>query len=134
CARGQPGRSAAAIRVEPDPRPADLIDRPERGAGVGDPRFPLVAVAPRERRVLERRLACESRLKGKSPRKSGEKRAAKRAAKSAATSVARPGKRAPIAWTCPVSSLPDLLPRPGLAGPDRRTPIPAAGRPGRPRA
>ena len=92
CALAQPGRSAAAIRVEPDLRPADLIDRPERGAGVGDPRFPSVAVAPCERRVVERRLACESRLRGKSPRKSGEKRAAKRAAKSAATSVARPGK------------------------------------------
>jgi hypothetical protein len=92
CPRMQPGRSAVAIRVEPDPRPADLIDRPERGVEVGDPRFPSVAVAPWERRSPERPLACESRLGGKSPVKSGWKRAAKRAAKSAATSVARPGK------------------------------------------
>jgi hypothetical protein len=92
CALAQPGGSAAAFRVDPDLRPADLIDRPERGVEVGDPRFPSVAVAPRERRVSKRRLACESRLGGKSPGKSGAKRAAKRAAKSAATSVARPGK------------------------------------------
>jgi hypothetical protein len=92
CRLVQPGRSAVAIRVEPDPRPADLIDRPERGAEVGDLRFPSVAVALPERRMPERRLDCESRLGGKPLGKSGVKRAARRAAKSAAVSAACIGK------------------------------------------
>jgi len=92
CAQAQPGRSAAAIRVEPDLRPADLIDRPERGAGVGNPRFPSVAVAPSERRMPERRLARESCPGGKSAAKPGWKRAAKRAAKSAVLAAANIGK------------------------------------------
>ena len=82
CAPAQPGGSAAAFGVDPDLRPADLIDRPERGVEVGDPRFPSVAVAPWERRLPERPLDCESRLGGKSPRKPGWKRAAKRDRKS----------------------------------------------------
>ncbi len=92
CPPMQPGRSAVAIRVESDPRPADLIDRPERGADVGDPRFPSVAVALLERPRPERPLACESLLEGKSLGKPGAKCAAQRAAKSAAISAARIGK------------------------------------------
>jgi hypothetical protein len=88
----QPGRSAWAICVESDPRPADLIARPERGADVGDARFPSVAVAPHERRAPQRRLACESRLGGKSLGIPGVKRATRRAAKSAALSAASRGK------------------------------------------
>src|SRR5262249_25654652 len=92
CPLVQPGRSAVAIRVEPDLRPADLIDRPECRVEVGDPRFPSVAVAPSERRIPERRLACESRPGGKSAAKPGWKRAAKRAAKSAVLAAANIGK------------------------------------------
>ncbi len=54
CLTEQPGGPAEVVRVEPDPRPADLVDRPERCAKVGDPRFPSVAVPVT---VLERRSA-----------------------------------------------------------------------------
>ena len=92
CPLVQPGRSAAAIRVESDPRPADLIDRPERCAEVGDPPFLPVAVARPERRSAKRELGSQSRLEGKAEEKPGLKRAARRAAKAAAASAANIGK------------------------------------------
>jgi hypothetical protein len=94
CRIGQPGQSAVDVRVEPEPRPADLVDRPERRVKDGDPRFPSVAVAPveRERRTAKRAIGSTSRLGGKSPGKPFLKRAARRAAKHAAASAANLGK------------------------------------------
>jgi hypothetical protein len=45
CLTRQPGQSAEGVPVEPEPRPANLDDRPERCAEVGDPWSPAVAVA-----------------------------------------------------------------------------------------
>jgi hypothetical protein len=92
CALAQPAWPAAAIRVEPETRPADLLGRHERGAEVGVPRFPWVAVAPRQRRLSGSMLACELRPEGKSLGKPGWKRSAGCAAKSAAGPAARMGK------------------------------------------
>ena len=89
CLIQQPGRPAEVVLVEPDPRPADLVDRPERCARVGDPRFPSVAVTVSERRSAERVSGSPSRSGWKSKGKSGLKRTAKRAAKAkAATAIA----------------------------------------------
>jgi hypothetical protein len=89
CLTQQPGLPAEVVRVEADPRPADLIDRPERCAKVGDPRFPSVAVTGPERRSSERASDSTSRSGWKSAGKPGLKRTAKRAAKAkAATAIA----------------------------------------------
>jgi len=93
CRIEQPGRSAVLVRVEPEPRPADLVDRPERCAEVGDPWYPSVAVALPERRSAKRELSSESRFGWKSSGKPGLKRAARRAAQPvAAASAANVGK------------------------------------------
>ena len=82
CLTGQPGQSAVAVRVESDPRPADLADRLERCAAVvGDLWSPSVAVALPERRSPRRELCLGPRFAWKPARKSGLKRAAKRAAR-----------------------------------------------------
>jgi hypothetical protein len=89
CLTELPGRPAEVVRVEFDPRPADLVDRPERSAKVGDTRFPSVAVTVSERRSARRVSGSPSHSGWKSPGKSGLKRAAKRAAKAkAATAIA----------------------------------------------
>jgi hypothetical protein len=89
CLIQQPGLPAVVVLVEPDPRPADLIDRPERCATVGDPRFPSVTVTGLERRSAERVSGSASRSGWKSLGKPGLKRTAKRAAKAkAATAIA----------------------------------------------
>jgi hypothetical protein len=93
CPIVQPGSSVVTVRVEPDPRPADLIDRPERRVEVGNPRFPSVAVSRAGRRSAERELGFEARFGGKSAGKLGWKRAARRVAKHAAVaSAANVGK------------------------------------------
>jgi hypothetical protein len=66
CLTRQPGGPAERVRVEPEPRPANLADRRERRVDVGDPLFPVVAVAV-----------------GKPMGKPGKTRAARRAAKAA---------------------------------------------------
>jgi hypothetical protein len=89
CLTEQPGRLAEVVRVEPDSRPADLVDRPERCVKVGDPRFPSVAVTVVERRTAKRVSGSASRSGWKSAGKPGLKHAAKRAAKAkAATAIA----------------------------------------------
>lgn len=88
CPIEQRGRSALAVRVESEPRPADLVARPERCVGVGDPGSSPVAVARPRRRAPERELGFESRFEGKTPEKPGEKRAARRAARDAAARAA----------------------------------------------
>jgi hypothetical protein len=89
CLTEQPGRPAEVVRVELDPRPADLVDRPERCATVGDPRVPSVPVTGPERRSERRVSGSTSRSGWKSPGKPGLKRTAKRAAKAkAATAIA----------------------------------------------
>ncbi|MGP0065052.1 MAG: hypothetical protein ACLQGP_15830 [Isosphaeraceae bacterium] len=85
----QLGRPVEVVRVEPDPRPADLVDRPERCAKVGVTRFPSVAVTVVERRSSERVSGSGSRSGWKTAGKPGLKRTAKRAAKAkAATAIA----------------------------------------------
>ena len=71
CLSRQPGRPAEGVRVEPEPRPANLADRRERCVDVGDPRSPVVAVAV-----------------GKPMGKPGKTHAARRAAKAKAKAVA----------------------------------------------
>jgi hypothetical protein len=71
CLTGQPGRPAEGVRVESEPRPANLADRRERCVDVGDPRFPTVAVTV-----------------GKPPRKPGKTHAARRAAAKAKAGAA----------------------------------------------
>jgi hypothetical protein len=83
----QLGRPAEVVRVEPDPRPADLVDRRERCAKVGDPRFPSVAVTVVERRSAERVSGSASRSGWKSPGKPGLKRTVMRAAKAKAAAA-----------------------------------------------
>ncbi len=88
CLTEQFGGSAEVVRVETDPRPADLIDRPERCATVGDPRLPSVVVTVVERRSERRVSGSASRSGWKSPGKPGLKRTAKRTAKAKAATYA----------------------------------------------
>jgi hypothetical protein len=67
CLTRQPGGPAERVRVEPEPRPANLADRRERCVDVGDPRTPVVAVTA-----------------GKLMGKPGKTHAARRAAKAKA--------------------------------------------------
>jgi len=87
CMSMQPGRTAVVVGVEPEPRLADLVDRPERGVEDCDPRFrPSVPSGPTG---TGRRLGHEPSRLGTKPRgKSGLKRAAKRASKHAAVTPA----------------------------------------------
>jgi hypothetical protein len=89
CLMEHPGRPAEGVRVEPRPRPADLVDRPELCARVGNPRFPLVVVTTPERRSAKRVSGSASRSGWKSSGKPGLKRTVMRAAKAkAATAIA----------------------------------------------
>ncbi len=87
CLTRQPGQPAEGVRVELDPRPADLADRLERRVTVGDPRFPSVAVTAPERRMEERVSGSLSRSGWKSQGKPGLKHAPGRAAKAKAKAV-----------------------------------------------
>ncbi len=95
CLTRQPGEPVEGVRVELDPRPASLVDRPERRVTVGDPRFPSVAVTAPERRREERISGSPSRSGWKSQGKPGLKHAPGRAAKAkpvAAIAAASVGK------------------------------------------
>jgi hypothetical protein len=90
---GLSGRRADDVRVEPDPRPASLVGRPEPCVRVGVPGRLPVSVAGSERSSCERERSSESRPGREIPAKPGRKRAARRAAKAAATiSAAAIGK------------------------------------------
>jgi hypothetical protein len=91
CLTEQPGRPAEGVRIDSDPRPADLVDRSERCARVEDPRFPSVVVTTPDRRSARRVSGSPSRSGSgwKSKGKPGLKRTATRAAKAkAATAIA----------------------------------------------
>ena len=91
----QPGPMAEDVRVIPDPRPADLVGRPEPCVRVGVPgRLPVsVAVSERSSCVCERERSSESPAGRKLSAKPGLKRAARRAATAAAAiSAASIGK------------------------------------------
>jgi hypothetical protein len=87
CLTRQPGEPAEGVRVEPEPRPANLADRPERCVTVGDPQFPSVAVTAPERRTVERASGSPSRSGWKSQGKPGWKHAPRRAAKAKAVAA-----------------------------------------------
>jgi hypothetical protein len=90
---GQPGPVAERVRVIPDPRPADLVGRPEPCVRVGVPGFLPVSVAVSERSSDSSERSSGSRSDRKSPVKPGLKRAAWRATKAAAAiSAANTGK------------------------------------------
>jgi hypothetical protein len=81
------------VRVEPDPRPASLVGRPEPCVRVGVPGTLPVSVAISERSSCECERSSESRIGRKVSVKPGLKRAARRAAKAAAAiSAAAIGK------------------------------------------
>jgi hypothetical protein len=87
CLTRQPGDPAVDVRVEPDPRPADLVGRPERCVRVGVPGILPVSVACSERSSSSCERSSEMRPGRKTPVKPGPKRAAWRAA-TAATAIA----------------------------------------------
>jgi len=87
----QPSWSAVDVGVEPEPRPDNLVGRPEVRVEDCHSRFPILS--PDERRATQRGSRTRSRLDLKSPRNIGPKRAARRAAKRwAAPSAAIAGK------------------------------------------
>jgi hypothetical protein len=89
CRIVQPGWSTVDVCVELEPRPANLVDRPEHAVvAVGDPRLPQVAVAQSERRTAPRELEFESRFGWKSTGRADLKCAARRPAKAAAAIAA----------------------------------------------
>lgn len=91
--QGQP--TAVDVRVIPDPRPADLVGRPERCARVGVAGSLPAAVADPERSSPSGERSPGSRPERKAPGKPGSKRAARLAAPTsaaAAISAAGPGK------------------------------------------
>jgi hypothetical protein len=91
--RRLPSRMADDIRVEPDPRPASLVGRPEPCVRVGVLGSLAVSVVVSERSSCECERSSESRTGRKVPAKPGLKRAARRAARTAAAiSAATIGK------------------------------------------
>jgi len=95
CLTRQPGPMAEDVRVIPDPRPADLVGRPEPCVRVGVPGFLPASVAVSERSSHSCERSSGSRSERKAPAKPGSKRAARRAASAtaaAAISAASPGK------------------------------------------
>jgi hypothetical protein len=90
---GQPGHPSADVRVEPEPRPADLVGRPEPCVRVGVTRILPVSVASSERSSSSCERSSETRPGRKDPVKPDSKRAARRAASAAAAiSAASTGK------------------------------------------
>jgi hypothetical protein len=93
CVTRQPGPMAEDVRVIPDPRPADLVGRPEPCVRVGVPGSLPVPVAVSERSSISCERSSESRSERKALVKSGSKRAAWRATTAAAAiSAASIGK------------------------------------------
>jgi hypothetical protein len=87
CMSMRPGRAAVVVGVEPEPRLADLVDRPERRVEDCAPRFR--PSAPSGSPGTGRRLDSEPSRLGRKPQgKPGLKRAARRAAKHAAAAPA----------------------------------------------
>jgi hypothetical protein len=75
------------VRVEPDPRPADLVGRPEPRVRVGVAGFLPASVALSERRSSECERSSGSRSGRKAPVKPGLKRAARKAARAKAAAA-----------------------------------------------
>jgi len=93
CLTGQPGPVADDVRVDTDPRPADLVGRPEPCARAGVPGFLPVSVAVSERSSHSCERSSGSRSGRQVPAKPGFKRTARRAAMAAAAiSAASTGK------------------------------------------
>jgi hypothetical protein len=89
CPTRQPGPPAEDVRVEPESRPANLVDRPERCARAGGPRFPSAALTAVERRSANRMSGSAARSGWKSSGGAGLKRSAPRVAEAlAATAIA----------------------------------------------
>jgi hypothetical protein len=89
CVTRQPGSMAEDVRVIPDPRPADLVGRPEPCVRVGVVGFLPASVAVSERSSTSCERSSGSRTEGKAPAKPGLKRAVRRAARAtAATAIA----------------------------------------------
>jgi hypothetical protein len=84
CLTRQPGRPVAEVRVEPDPRPADLVGRPGPCVGVGVVEVLPASVAVSERSSSECERSSDWRTGRKAPAKPGSKRAAWRATRAAA--------------------------------------------------
>jgi len=84
CVTRQPGHLAVEVRVEPNPRPADLVGRPEPCVRVGVAGFLPASVAVSERSSSECERSSGSRSGRKAPVKSGSKHAAWRATRVAA--------------------------------------------------
>jgi len=87
CVTRQPGRLAVVVRVEPDPRPADLVGRPEPRVRVGIAGFLPASVARSERSSSECERSSGSRTGRKAPAKPGLKRAARQAARAKAAAA-----------------------------------------------
>jgi hypothetical protein len=88
CLTGHPGHPAADVRVVPDPRPADLVGRPEPCVRVGVARILPVSVASPERSSSSCERSSRMRPGRKAPAKPGLKRAAWRAATAATAKAA----------------------------------------------
>jgi len=87
CVTRQPGRLAVEVRVEPDPRPADLVGRPEPCVRVGVAGFLPASVDVSERSSSECERSSGSRSGRKAPVKPGLKRAARQAARATAAAA-----------------------------------------------
>lgn len=95
CLTGQPGPVADDVRVIPDPRPADLVGRPEPCVRVGVVGVLPASVAVSGRGSQECERSPGSRSARKTPAKPASKRSARRAARAmaaAAISAASLGK------------------------------------------
>jgi len=84
--------SVVGVVVEPEPRPADLVDRPEPCADACDSRFRTTATSDRARATTTARLSSIKRSSSKSLRDRGSKLALWRATSDAAAASALSGK------------------------------------------
>ncbi len=82
--------SVVGVVVEPEPRPADLVDRPEPSADTCDSRFRTTATS--ERRRATARLSSIKRSSSKSLRNRGSELASWRATSGSAAASALSGK------------------------------------------
>jgi hypothetical protein len=83
CLTRQPGHPAADVRVATDPRPADLVGRPEPCVRVGVPGMLPASVTDSERSSSPGERSSGRRRDRMAPVKPGLKRAARRAARAA---------------------------------------------------
>ena len=88
CVTRQPGHLAVEVRVEPDPRPADLVGRPEPCVRVGVAGVLPASVALSERSSSECERSSGPRSGRTATAKPGLKRAAWRATRAAAAIAA----------------------------------------------